>query len=185
MRKLETDNNSQPQAKRSSSGALIERSAPPQATCNIREGNADIFPELMSQVLLNGHKIRFCAPGKSMQPAILDGDCLMVEPVEAAAVKVGDIILYHTQNRIIAHRVMDIGKGEIAGSQAIAHVIHYSFILRGDAAYSYDEPVHADQIVGKIVSVERNGRHINPYSWIYKIECMARIWGARLKRLID
>jgi signal peptidase I len=174
---------SQTKAKRSSNEALLERSAPKDDPCNLCEGDAEIFPELISQILRDGHKVRFRAPGKSMQPVILDGDCLMVEPIGPAAIKMGDIILYQAEERIIAHRVMDIGKGEISKTQPEAHITHYSFILRGDASYSYDEPVYPDQILGKIVSVERNGRIINPYSSIYKISCRARVWGSRLKRL--
>ena len=170
--------------KRSSSEALPERSAPCLNPCNLCKGDADIFPELLSQVLKDGHKVRFRAPGKSMQPAILDGDCLMVEPIESAAIMVGDIILYQADERIVAHRVMNIGKGKITKIQPAAPITHYSFILRGDASYSYDEPVYPDQILGKIVSVERNGRHINPYSSIYKITCKARVWGSRLRRLL-
>jgi signal peptidase I len=146
--------------------------------------DADILPGMISQILRDGHNVRFKAPGNSMRPAILDGDCLMVEPVGPAAIKIGDIILYQAQDRIIAHRVMDIGKGEIAKTQPAARITHYSFILRGDASYSYDEPVYPDQILGKIVSIERNGRIFNPYSRIYKIACKARLWGSRLKRLI-
>ena len=146
--------------------------------------DADIFPELISQVLKDGHKVRFRAPGKSMQPAILDGDCLTVEPIRPPVIQRGDIILYQAEERIVAHRVMNIGKGKITKNQPATPVTHYSFILRGDASYSYDEPVYPDQILGKIVSVERNGRIINPYSSIYKISCMARVWGSRLKKLV-
>ena len=146
--------------------------------------DADILPELILQVLQDGHKVRFRAPGNSMQPAIIDGDVLMVEPIGPAAINIGDIILYQAARRIIAHRVMHVEKGGIPKDQPATRIMHYSFILRGDASYSYDEPVYPDQILGKIVSVERNGRSINPYSSIYKISCMARIWGLRLKRLL-
>jgi signal peptidase I len=139
---------------------------------------------MISQILGDGHNVRFKAPGNSMRPAILDGDCLEVEPIGPAAIKMGDIILYQSQERIIAHRVMDIGKGEIPKTPPAARITHYSYILRGDASYSYDEPVYADQILGKIVSVERNGRRINPYSSLYKISCRARVWGSRIKRLL-
>jgi signal peptidase I len=167
----------------SSSKAPIKRIAPKADQCNLNMDDAEVLPELVSQILRDGHNVRFKAPGNSMRPAILDGDCLMVEPIGPAAIKMGDIILYQEEERIIAHRVMDIGKGEISKTQREARITHYSFILRGDASYSYDEPVYPDQILGKIVSVERNGRIINPYSSLYKISCRARVWGSRLKRL--
>ena len=174
-----------PIAKRFSIATLRKQSDYQADPRNRYLDDADVVPELISQLLQDGHLVRFRAPGKSMQPAILDGDCLMAEPIGPAAIKMGDIIVYQAEQRIIAHRVMDIGKGEIAQTQPAARMTHYSFILRGDASYSYDEPVYPDQILGKIVCVERNGRHINPYSRIYKISCMARVWASRLRRLID
>jgi hypothetical protein len=181
---LELNSIADPVSKRSPGGAIAKQCDHQGSGCTHCVDDADILPELISHILRDGHNVRFKAPGKSMRPAILDGDCLMVEPIGPTAIKMGDIILYQAEERIIAHRVMDIGKGEIPKTPTAARIAHYSFILRGDASYSYDEPVYPDQILGKIVSVERNGRIINPYSSIYKIVCMARVWGARLKRLI-
>ena len=148
--------------------------------------------------------MRFQALGKSMRPAVQGGDVLIIEPVEPAAVRVGDIILYQDEERMIVHRVRSIEKVEYRqhkptkpgdGASLTAPLSDdrsddlpatenlYAFILRGDASYSYDEPVYNDQILGKTVALERNGRTINPNSILYKLTCQARIWAARLKRL--
>ena len=142
--------------------------------------------------------MRFRAPGTSMWPAILDGDVLLVEPIEPDAIKMGDIILYQADERIIAHRVIHIEKVESQNSpfaclpchsstanagQKRAPLKHYAFILRGDASYSDDEPVYPDQILGKIVAVERHHRCLNPYRLKHKLVCRARVWGSRLKRM--
>ena len=134
-----------------------------------------------------------------MRPAIRDGDVLMVEPIEPDAIQMGDIILYQADERIIAHRVIDIEKVESPNSQSAclpchssaanagrkrAPLTHYAFILRGDASYSYDEPVYPDQILGKIVAVERHNRSINPYSLKHKLACRARAWGSRLRSML-
>ena len=139
-----------------------------------------------------------------MQPAVLDGDVLIVEPVEPAAIKMGDIILYRAEESMIAHRVESIEKvqyrehrssklspestmtpsspaSEVDAPRATENL--YAFILRGDASYSYDEPVYADQILGKAITIERNGRTINPYSLSYRLTCRARVWAARIKRI--
>ena len=181
---MKIDSDSHSQAKGSSSEALLERSAPKAVQYNLNIDDTDIFPELISQILQGGHRVRFRAPGKSMQPAIIDGDGLIVDPIGPADIKLGDIILYQAEDRIIAHRVMDIGKGEIPETKVTARMTHYLFILRGDAAYTYDEPVYPDQILGKIVAVERNGHRINPYSSIYKLSCMVRILLSRIKKLV-
>jgi hypothetical protein len=43
------------------------------------------------------------------------------------------------------------------------------FILRGDASRTFDEPVKSDQILGKVISIERNGNTVNPYSLQHKL----------------
>jgi hypothetical protein len=58
------------------------------------------------------------------------------------------------------------------------------FILRGDASAICDDPVEAQQILGKVVSVEKNGRSINLYSRKVKMLHIAYVRASRLKRLI-
>ncbi len=58
------------------------------------------------------------------------------------------------------------------------------FILRGDASLTCDDPVEAQQILGKVVSVERGGRSINLYSRKAKMLCLSYIWASRFKRRI-
>ncbi len=162
--------------------------------------DAEILPELISQLLQDGHNVRFRAPGKSMRPSILDGDVLIVEPIEPDVIKIGDIILYQADASMIAHRVIDIEKVASSSFHSAsmpslcsvsnaerkqAPCMHYSFILRGDASYSYDEPVYAEQILGKIVALERHNRSINPYSFKHKLACRVRVWACRLKRMYN
>jgi signal peptidase I len=45
------------------------------------------------------------------------------------------------------------------------------FILRGDASRTFDEPVKCDQVIGKVISIERNGCGINPYGFQHKLAC--------------
>jgi hypothetical protein len=185
------------------------------------------FEKLCADLLNEGKSVRFEAPGKSMYPAILDGETLIVEPVVPSAVQVGDIILYKSEERLIAHRVISIKKFNARNTQLSdcnglhgntqssalslprrSHVFsvtktgpqssktqssmgrssvlntQYSLILRGDASYSYDEPVYTDQILGKVIAIERNGRSINPYGIKHKLSCWARTWKSRIKRIL-
>jgi signal peptidase I len=166
------------------------------------------FEKICTELLSEGKSVRFEAPGKSMYPVILDGETLIVEPVAPPAVEIGDIILYKSEEKLIAHRVISIKKFTTRNTQppalspqplvtqssalspqssttdSSAHSNQYSLILRGDASYSYDEPVYADQILGKVIAIERNGRSINPYSLKHKLSCWARIWRSRIKRIL-
>ena len=58
------------------------------------------------------------------------------------------------------------------------------FILRGDASRNFDEPVQYDQVVGKIISIERNGSSINPYGIQHKFTCWLSRTSSRLKSLL-
>jgi len=58
------------------------------------------------------------------------------------------------------------------------------FILRGDASLTCDDPVEAQQILGKVVSSEKNGRSIDLYSRKARMHRLAYIWASRLKRFI-
>lgn len=194
---LKSESLRETQAKRSSSETLIKRSAPVAD----RLDDAKIFPELVSDLLNNGHRVKFRAPGYSMYPTILHEDVITVEPVKASAVKVGDIVLYRDQQSLIAHRFIKILKrseknsrsapqGPLDRSDSPTGVITSTsetlrFILRGDARPISDNPITAEQILGKVVSVERNGRCINPYSLKFKLIRYARRLLSRLKRLLN
>ena len=58
------------------------------------------------------------------------------------------------------------------------------FILRGDASLICDDPVEAQQILGKVVSAEKRGRRIDLYCRRAKMLHFAHARASRLKRLI-
>ncbi len=58
------------------------------------------------------------------------------------------------------------------------------FILRGDASAICDDPVEAEQVLGKVVSVERGGCSIDLYSRRAKMFHFAHARASRLKRWV-
>jgi hypothetical protein len=145
------------------------------------------FARICIDLLRRGNRVRFRAPGHSMYPTILHEDVITVAPVKSEAIKVGDIVLYQSENSVIAHRVVKIkNKSDIhTDSQSSVLSTQSCFILRGDARPACDDPINAEQILGKIVSVERNGRCIDPYSLKFKLIRYARRLLSRLKRLLN
>ena len=182
----------------------------------------NMFPELVSDLLQDGYKVSFNAPGHSMYPTILANETLVVEPVGPADVHKGDIVLYRSNGNLIAHRVMGIVKDDKAdeyfslieafcpeearraresvdggdelspragdtrnglvncsGNEALA------FILRGDASRTFDEPVAPEQVLGKVISIERNSGTINPYCLTHKLACWAHKWASRIRRYLS
>jgi hypothetical protein len=108
-----------------------------------------MFQEVSRELLRQGLCVRFRPGGQSMQPTIRDGEAVTVAPVRATEVSRGDILLYGTEKGLIAHRVLGI-YGDCEADRL--------FILRGDSSVSADEPVRAEQVLGRVVAVEREGR---------------------------
>jgi hypothetical protein len=144
-----------------------------------------------------------------MLPTIKEGEAITVEPVELSAVRTGDIILYRNGNSVIAHRVVQIKqettadkssfKARRAGPRAkrslrpegpivITHpsslIPHHSFLLRGDASFNCDYPVKPEQILGKVVSVERDGKSVDLCSFRAKVLLIAHLGIVKFKRWI-
>ena len=188
---LELNTSSKTRAKRSSSETLLKRSAPDAEWNGLWIDNTDLFSELLEETLNRGHSIRFRAPGDSMYPTICEGDVITVMPIETASITIGDIILYRHKSGVTAHRVIRITKRDAHHSQHSALRPQTSdlrpqsyFILRGDAAVVFDDPVSADQILGKVSFVERNGRRIDPYTRRAKILFSTRRLASRLRRFV-
>jgi signal peptidase I len=71
-----------------------------------------MFSELITDLLKDGFKVSFTAPGHSMFPTIIANETVLVEPIEPSAVSKGDIVLYRSNGNLIAHRVMGIVKDD-------------------------------------------------------------------------
>jgi signal peptidase I len=110
--------------------------------------HAPTFLNISAHLLEQGICVQFHAEGTSMRPAIEDGDTITVGPVDASAIRLGDIVLYRHLDRPIAHRVADI---YISGGGVVV-------VPRGDAKASADEPVESERILGKVIAVKRRTR---------------------------
>lgn len=143
-------------------------------------GAADLFVDLNADLLRNGRSVRFSAPGHSMYPTIRDGETLVVQPIKASTVAIGDIILHAVDQRLIAHRVVKI-RNTKSFSDAEAS---WEFLFKADASSSFNEPVKPSQILGKVVSIERNGTTIDPYCFKAKLACLPRLIFNHLKHAL-
>jgi signal peptidase I len=81
-----------------------------------------------------------------MLPAVWPGDVVTVQHCNPGELQPGQIVAYRLDDRLIVHRIT-----RNAGDQ---------LITRGDAQPSDDLPVNADQILGRVASIHRNGRHV-------------------------
>ncbi len=110
-----------------------------------------------------------------MSPAIRDGEFLIVAPVDAARVSIGDIVLCQMRRGPIAHRVCAI-EGRPHNER--------QFILYGDASLDGDLPVTAHQLRGQVVGVERGGARLGLTIVGGRLGRAAFMFGLQLRRSI-
>lgn len=117
------------------------------------------------EVLAQGYKVRVKGRGHSMYPFVRADDELLIDPTEPARLKIGDIIFFRrSRDLYVAHRL-------------IKRLDSNNLITKGDNLDYYDAPVPVDQVLGRIISIERNGRIQNMDSLFYKVlnTCWARL----------
>lgn len=103
--------------------------------------------QLAEQVLRQTGELFLPASGRSMVPAIWPGDAVIVEPASAEDVAAGDIVLFSSACRFVAHRVV---KSDDNGSGLV--------LTRGDAMAAADSPIRQNEILGRVSFVVRDGQ---------------------------
>lgn len=103
---------------------------------------------LAVEVLRSTGVLRLTAFGHSMLPTLFPGDILTVKLEPLAEIQAGDVVLFARQGRFFIHRNL---RHVRSGSGSL-------LVTRGDSMPHADEPVTADELLGKIVSVERGTR---------------------------
>jgi signal peptidase I len=83
-----------------------------------------------------------------MLPTVWPGDMLIVERVDSTKVAEGDIVLFGRDRRLFAHRVVK--------SQSSV------MVTRGDSMQAPDSPVSEKEFLGRVSSIVRNDRNIEP-----------------------
>lgn len=101
------------------------------------------FASIAQEVLGRGRILRFKAKGGSMSPFIRNGDVVEVVPFKGK-INLGDVVFYcSSYGSPVVHRVIQRGKESI--------------ITKGDSVPSSDQPVLFKHVLGRVVSIEKNG----------------------------
>jgi hypothetical protein len=135
---------------------------------------SSVFLETCTELLRQGHRVRFRAGGPSMEPTIHNGEAILVEPVPASGLRRGDIALYRTARGAIAHRVVGFPAAD-----------RESVCMRGDAPGASGEIVARQQILGRVVAVERNRRilTLRRMGFYRTARCLMANWRQRILKL--
>jgi len=107
---------------------------------------------LATEVLQSTGRLQFRATGLSMLPTLWPGDCLTIQSYNFEDTEAGDVVLYAQSGRLFVHRI--IRKRHLADSK--------SLITRGDCMTEEDPPVQENDVLGKVIAIERRGSLIVP-----------------------
>jgi len=128
---------------------------------------------LIRSLLESGLSVRFRATGDSMVPVLRCGDVLIVEPVQAAQVRRGDVVLAELERGLTAHRVVAITTGGDGRSW---------ITTRGDGVKECDARFEPYSLLGIIKTADRDGRRVRISRTA--LAGRARLWWQGLARVV-
>jgi signal peptidase len=104
--------------------------------------------ELSREILRRGKNLRIPIVGESMYPIFKRGDIIIIKPVKIEDLSVGDVVLYQSGKRMVAHRLIKkcINNGKM------------TFVMKGDSFPDFDPPVYPEDVIGKVIAIEREER---------------------------
>lgn len=102
------------------------------------------FDALASDLAARGIAFRLRVWGNSMSPTIKNGDVVVVQPVSPDTLRQGDIVIYRRTGGHTAHRLVAWKNGRRL------------LLTRGDALPHVDPPFTPEQVIGRVVAVERD-----------------------------
>jgi SOS-response transcriptional repressor LexA len=86
--------------------------------------------------------------GHSMSPTILDGDRVLIAPVDPRSLRLGDIVKFRFEDRLTMHRL--VRRTQLADGTL-------RFVFHGDNAAEAEADVPASHVIGVAVAAERSG----------------------------
>ncbi len=137
--------------------------------------DSQLFASLCSDILRRGHEVRFQVRGESMRPNLLDGDDVLVAPVQLPdELHPGDIALVENSDGLRVHRISRDSRAS------------HRLVTRGDSGLENDPA--PSQVLGRVVSYSRGSRQRRLSPWdtqlMHPIASFARaIYLAATRRL--
>lgn len=122
-----------------------------------RQGNASIelASGLAGEIVRTFGELRLRVFGTSMVPSILPGDLVHIRQAGLNEISPGEVVLFLQNGRLFVHRVVARKAGAAPGS-----AVDPSLITRGDRQQQNDPPVSSSELLGRVVSIERDNRKI-------------------------
>jgi signal peptidase I len=114
---------------------------------------------LISEELNSGKVFRFTISTPSMLPLIKPEDKIIVRKDSLDTLRCGDIVVFEKYRDLYTHRLLckKISSPKI------------ELITKGDNSLVIDEPVSGDELLGKVIRIERGTKCIDLESKFWKI----------------
>ncbi|MGB4415653.1 MAG: signal peptidase I [Paludibacter sp.] len=116
--------------------------------------NKQSIVDFAESILEDNRTVGIRMTGYSMYPTLRPGDIGHIEKCVPNKIKVGDIVVFKLNGKLIAHRLVAINNHDVR-----------TFVAKGDKNKFSDPPFATDAFVGKITSFERKGRKISAGSF--------------------
>ncbi len=120
------------------------------------------FIDIYKDILIKGY-LRLPTYGKSMYPFIRDKDRVVIASVKPDNIKIGDIIAYNDRKYkcFFVHQVImkKFKRNEMF------------LITKGISSVSFTRPVQEENLLGKIILIEKNNKTINLESKFWYVIC--------------
>lgn len=127
-------------------------------TTNKKVRFEDLFP-IIEETVERGNQFTFCAFGSSMLPYIRDGKDLVTLGPAKSAFKKNDIIFYRRANgQFVLHRIVKVHSNGNCD-------------LCGDNQFRIEKNLPQNQIIAKLVFIQRNGKTILPLGFSSRVWC--------------
>lgn len=110
---------------------------------------------LAQEVVRTFGEVRLRVFGTSMVPSILPGDLVSIRQASLYEISPGEVVLFLRKGRLFVHRVVDRSVAGTADSSG-----EFCLITRGDRLRHSDPPVSAAELLGRVVSIERENRKV-------------------------
>lgn len=133
------------------------------------------LPNQIRDIFINNDQITFKAISWCIFPIIWAGDIIKIKPTTPEEIKIGDIVLYKSEGRAYAHRLVKIYTEKDKTYIATSGEKEYrSKKVGGDIA------IPLDSILGKVIEVRRGKVCFRPEE--VKLSPVSLIWG-RMKNV--
>lgn len=107
--------------------------------------SSSLIPETLRNILVDQKTVGLMVKGTSMLPYLREGDRVWIQKVEWDYLRVGDLLAFEQNQVIFTHRLI---KKSLQG-----------LLTKGDHNLFVDSALTSQQILGKVIGLERMGKY--------------------------